>query len=621
MDREEFIRLAVEALQKVDLSPSGPGGPSSSSPISSSRVAGLTATSHNSHNDESASIRGGVLYDRLTYDYAQLTDAELREILRYIHSSHKKNGDMLLLKRVFLLDHSSNDTYNKNGSSNNNRSQMVVASTVMENVQHGSSSVCASAALWQELFGLHIFFLLSHRDSEICFGEDTMQVIVSSYHVLDEAAAWESGRLVDACEQCIMRLTSWQSSSDEDEVMRAVVERFDVVCKILVDTISKMGTRARSSVVVGIFDMLLHCHCRLVEQQQGGVVLFILRMFRRRVAYIAASSIVLSSHEDNISTLIPYGQMMKILVDVVSPEVAMTRPCDLSSDDALGVDTAVCLEYTVGAVMNAHLKSVKSSLENILIQKGLYNYCIQTFIQSVRSRDSANAQQQQQQGGGVATALVLMACFSFDLRQWSLRVPGYVSAWQLYSDKEKNGGLSCRVLTVTWDVISSSSEPRHQHPVLTILHTLFCRDDGFVLGRDTDCTCSGGTEECGCLAMQQEHQQHKLGNLIQALEVLGRLSTALQYSVDSSKISMDDEMYQDLMEQIDAMRSDCRERMQATMAHSRRHVDAQDDITSTSPHTKTRPIIDSYRYCDTLLKDLKLILLNTTSISSNMKRE
>lgn len=624
MDREEFIRLAVEALEKQvekDLSTSSTSG----------RAGGGLSPSHHQRDDTHLLVRERyeTLYDRLTYDYAQLNEGELREILLYVFGHHptQKNGHIALLKRTFLVvdqDNDRNDT--------NTRSQVVVASTVMENIQRGSSSVCASGktkitALWQELFGLHVFFLLSHRDEEICFGKETMQSIMSSYNGLDEAGAWESGRLMEACEQCIMRIVStWQS---EDEA----VERFDLVCSILVDVIAKMGN-VRSSLVVDVFDMLLRCHDGLPE---GGMVVFMRRMFRRRVAYIAASSIVASSYEErNGINSIPYGQMMRILVDVVSPEVAM-GDYSRGEHDALCVDTAVCLEYSVGAVMKARLPSMKSSLENILIQKGLYNYCIQRFI-----RDGCGKAQQQQEGG-VATCLVLMACFSSELRRWGMRVPGYVAAWESYfkSDEEKNGAFCThRVLSVTWDaVIKTSSDVTHgHHPVLTVLHTLFCRDGeaGFFVfvPRDDNNNCTNNNRDtsdekvsCAALVEQQQLEQRELGNLVQALEVLGRLCAALRYSyptVDSSS------MYQDVMERIDAMRSLCRERqMQAGI---RRNKDAPDDDdvkkkeTPVFPQTEARPLVDSsssYRLCDTLLKDLKLILLNTTtsSSSSGMKRE
>jgi hypothetical protein len=290
-------------------------------------------------------------------------------------------------------------------------------------------------------------------------------------------------------------------------------------------------------------------------------------------------------------------------------------------------------------VMKARLPSMKSSLENILIQKGLYNYCIQRFI-----RDGCGKAQQQQEGG-VATCLVLMACFSSELRRWGMRVPGYVAAWESYSksDEEKNGAFCThRVLSVTWDaVIKTSSDVTHgesHHPVLTVLNTLFCRDGEaglfvFVPRDDDDNNNNRNASDekvsCAALVEQQQLEQRELGNLVQALEVLGRLCAALRYSyptVDSSS------MYQDVMERIDAMRSLCRERqMQAGIRRNKDAPDDDDDVKKKETpvsQTEARPLVDSssssYRICDTLLKDLKLILLNTTTTttsSSGMKRE
>lgn len=548
MERDEFIKQAIQALNDV--------------------VGSLDdfKAGNTPHTSDGEGIRYEKVYEKLMYDYPDVSEMELKALVMHV-SSYKGNSpkdrnesaSLMLMEEIF-----GTECIHDDGDGMLRRKAL----TVVENMQRGAQSL---SGVWQELYGHHVFSLLLKDRQDIVsyedfFGKDGCQV---REVVLDEETAWSSGRLGTALHRCISQATS------SSLAMTTMEAQMDVLFEFLKYSLVQSIHRGHTSVVNAVYDAVLGCCCK--DGAQGSVQ----SMVRSRVSYMTASLLI----ECRMDVGLKHGYVERVLMDVLPPEVNCTR----KGEPVLIVAAAACVEYLVRyGIRNTSMKSWKTRFERDLIRSGMYNACIQEFIRLTKEEGPCHGELYI-----LARALVLVACFSEELRSWSVRVPGYSDAWNRYTHAPP-------VLKTTWRVVSSMpGDEGHIH----VLQGIF----------DTNSTLIP-TARSDMESLEEEEQRMQL--LIEHLSTLVVITTALRGAAYNPHNAPREETMSRIKQERDAIHDriatlspadDSLPMIHEEEDHNKKHHGA-------SPSQRQRPLllIQSYRECDGLLKHLSFSLRDST---------
>jgi hypothetical protein len=551
MERDEFIKRAVEALKEV---------------VESWDDTGRGTKSLVNDGDD---IRHADIYQKLMYDYPDVNEAELKALVVYVSRystgsgpQDHRQGSAYLIEEMFgsHVAHDEDPMLRRK------------ALTVVENLQRGAMSC---SGVWQELYGLHAFSLLS-RD---CGGESRRIVSYEDLfgkegcHVrdiaLDEEGAWTSGRLVTALQGCISHMSLSTCEAD-------IECRMDILFELLKHTMVQSIDRGHMIVVHAIYEGLLGC----VEGLQG----YLQSMIRCRISCMTAALIM----ECGMDVELKHGHVQSILMDVLAPERDSRRGKE--DEGVLVVAGAVCIEYLVRyGIRHGGMKSWKSRFENGMIRSGMYNACIQEFIRLTKQEEPSLGEL-----STMSRALVLTASYSEDLRSWGVRVPGYSDAWHRYTHASP-------VVGVAWKVVSSTpGSDRH----MLVLEQFFIESSEYSQFLPSREDCKDSLEE-------EEKWAHLLN---EHLSTLVLITTALRSAIDSS----DSTRRNEIISRIDKERDAVHGRI-ARLSHADdplRLIEQADTKEHEQPRQPSLLLIRSYRECDGLLKSLSFSLKDSTVYTS-----
>ena len=559
MDREEFIRLAVQALEEqlVSCSPS-----SSLSPSSRAVVEQGKPPSKKEEGDWGMDRRD--LYARLTFDYPLFEDDDdAASLIRFCTTDMERGAQGIIASYMMEAD---------------GRARR----TIMENLHRGASSDQGEGqvVLWQELYGLHLFYTIGMVDIPLdihdeyyktFFWPDTLDTLLSN-------DAWESGLLVRACEACLNRIVV---GADDERMQRM---------NIFMSLLQQVCRRSRK-VAHAVYSMLLawkaaDAHAAMVKE------------FRVLLGHMTANIVM-------DSDIVTWSDVLRVLTDMISVELADRHHTETKS---LVLAAAACIEYLVRTMPK--VPSSQSRIEGIMIQKGVYICCIQAFIR-------------EPQCTACARVLLLLACYSDQLFQWACRVPGYCMAWNTLQESchdDDDGGktaslhrrdvpalkLEERMLCAMWNgiMMSHASTQEHGNSTYEIVPPSLISDIV------TSCTMDRGEED-------EEEEEEREGNETNAImmpevammtEVKHMLTTLLlvcsillthkhkEKAPNHGKIIR---VVLPAQETVGSLRASCRQRIQFLRMH---HTD------DSNRRTAATAVLEVLQSCDTLLKRVDVMM-------------
>lgn len=539
MDRDEFITRAVEALEQLGCSVFG-----------EEKSATNTTARYNdgmiTNGDQSVSD----IYEKLLYDYPDVNEMELRACIRFVASwnvgTGMRDGDAtvstssLLLREIFGRDIGETNTteehrrmigQQKEPSRRREDAELDQmlrrkAVTLVENMQRGAQS----SGLWQELYGLHVFALLSHghggsrrhNGMEILSYEDVVGEKGCNVQdvLLDDAAAWESGRLAMAWKECVTYMCdSFSYDKRKEDLVEDLETRMNVLFDLMMYSAVQSMNDGHASVVNAMYDMMLDWSAGAKNRSKTSVRC--MAVITRQISRMTASLIM----ECRTQLILNHDHVLRILTEIVGPEVDGLRGKQSADTVLLIMAAAVCIEYLVrySITRNVRLKSWIDRFESDMIRCGIYNACIQGFISLTKDIEHSASTT-----GDICTlskSLVLVGCFSDRLRAWCLRVPGYVDAWGRYIES----GKASPVVTTTWMVLSSMPENATDGHI-RILQEIFCTESP---KRDGERFLPSQNESIVCTANEAvdslDAEQLWVSQLVSHIATLGLVSLALRH--------------------------------------------------------------------------------------------
>ncbi|KAI8107660.1 hypothetical protein M9435_002688 [Picochlorum sp. BPE23] len=563
MDRQEFIRLAVQALEEQL---------ASSSPSSRAAVDQETPSSEEHHHqqeedDDDWRKDKGDLYARLTFDYPLLEDDDdAVSLIRFCTTDMERGAEGVIASYMMEAD---------------GRARR----TIMENLHRGASSDQGGGqvVLWQELYGLHLFFTISMVEIPLdihdgyyktFFWPDTLDTLL-----LDDA--WESGSLVRACETCLNRIVV---GADDERIQRM---------NMFMSLLQQVCRRSRK-VAHAVYSMLL-------AWKTADAHAAMMKEFRILLGHMTANIVM-------DSDVVTWSDVLRVLTDMISVELADRHHSDTKS---LVLAAAACIEYLVRTMPK--VPSSQNRIESIMIQKGVYICCIQAFIR-------------EPQCTACARVLLLLACYSDQLFQWACRVPGYCMAWNTLRESchtEDDGAktasldgrdvptlkLEERMLCAMWNGIMMSHASTQEHGNFDTYDII---PPSLLSDIVSSCTLinHGEEEEEG---KEEEEKKGKETNAIMMMteasmmtEVKHMLGTLLLVCstllTQKHKAPAQGKIISAVLpaqETIGSLRASCRQRIQFIRMH---HMD------DSNRRTAATAVLEVLQSCDTLLKRVDVIM-------------
>ena len=546
MDREEFIRLAVQALEEQLVCCS----PSSSASPSTGNVGQGGALASTAEGEGEGRLRE--LYARLTFDYPLLED----------------DDDAVSLIRFCRRDMECGEVIASYMKAEDGRARR----TIMENLHRGASSDQGGGQvlLWQELYGLHLFYAVGMVDIPLeihdvyykaFFWPDTLDTLL-----LDDA--WESGSLVQACETCLNRIVA---ESDDERI-----QRMNIFMSLL-----QQVCRRSKKVAHAVYSMLLAWK---TEDAHAAMV----KEFRVLLGHMTANIIM----EFNILT---WSEVLRVLTDVISVELGDRHHSDTKS---LVLAAAACLEYLLRTMPK--VPSSQNRIESIMIQKGVYICCIQEFIREPQCTPCARV-------------LLLLACYSDQLFQWACRVPGYCMAWNTLRDSCHDeiktvsyGGrdipalqLEERMLCAMWNgiMISYASTQEHGNDTYDIIPSSLLSD---IVSSCTQDDAEGGEGgDTNASMMAEASMMTEVKHMLTTVLLVSSILLPQKHSEKASAHGKITCAVLPAQETLVSLRASCRQRIQFIRMH---HID------DSNRRTAATAVLEVLQSCDTLLKRADVIM-------------
>ena len=539
-DRDAFIRECVRALEGLAVGQSGA---------------------------DDADDATAELYDRLSFDFPDLSAGELARVLAWVCKALRGGDRASLCSRAtdgrlhpvlgLVLGAGegcsgpAGETWC--GASRDPASALAtVFDTLKEKAQ--SSSSTEDAALWQQLYGAHVFGLLAHGPEGLVWGLLESPEGAISYQGLTNESTW-TGVFVPTIKDALHRLVHGTGAPGTPRRREAA---FGVLEALV------LGTQS-STIATVVFEMLFDV-CGSGGRSSVGV-----RAARVRVSRMVAAACLADGRLVSLDTA---KRALFDLVDLVEP----TKPVlERSTVATREMDEQRSMVLMAGGVLLEHVvhqqlkrggsKSVRQSFEEEMVRRGLWGVLVSSMVSFVSSADSApESERDAATRTSLARGLVMASAYSPELHAWAIRVPGYAAVWARRSDKEVDevDQFDTAVLRAAWSALSMDVDgqaPRH----VRFLREVFC-------GRSADkLTEAGG---------------------LPTLEMVERLCWALEVQGGGH-----DTGSRDTVERIEAMRVVVRERI---LAAERARVIDEDKQRRLS----TLPEVERLRHVDRMLKGL-----------------
>ena len=511
-----------------------------------------------------------VLYERLSYDFPEFSADDLSRVLTMVYdalsepvgglprdgSSDKRLPPVLQL----LLGARASPSPALRGGSMAPRGTVrdpeSALATVFDTLREKAQSSSDDVPLWQQLYGAHVFAMLASSPEEVL----EAQKGAISYHGLTNASIWK-GRFVTVIQEQLNRMIG-------DGAMPSARKRWDAALGVL----NELVLCSRSSeIATAVFSILLDV-CVSGSASSRDV--------QARVARMVGAACLTGDHvvTQEVARRTLFELVGPVLEDVPSgsrrsdPHEQVVRVMMLMAG-------SVCLEHIVHHMVTKRdgRGSARQDFESTMIRRGVWRHMVSSMAQidlagqyGVPTRLS------------LARALVMTSAYSDELRAWSLRVPGYATAWEQHGvdDRDSRDDRDCgddrevdmdtTILLAAWSTLNTTSdkqEPRH----VRFLREIFCAEGPRRLTPDN------------------------AENALRALELTERLCRALEVS---------DAVYggdRDILRQIEQTRAAVAERILA--AEAARPVRGTDDD-GNSRRLSTLPEVERLRRVDRMLKGL-----------------
>ncbi len=416
MDRDAFIGDAIRALEA------------------------LTTTSKSPER----------VYDQLCYDFPEIDDLELQQLLRYVYdcalsddpSRPRRHGVLGLL----LGDDRPADADGEDGTPLSPASPSrlpltleTVLNTLKERADSSSpdssSTSTSTSTTWQALYGVHVFALaLTAPDAvRVRFGSGLGTI--PHYLGMNNEALW-SGRFLTVVAAMLLR--AMKGKTTDPALALSVLEG------------AVLGSSSRK-VASAVFTMLLD----VSASASASACTMASTRFRIATLRMVAAASLTRTHAE--AALVGPDVARRALFELASPTMDLE-----TSDPYVLMATSVLLEHSVWELVQRGTTRQRAEFARDLIDRGLWGkLCVAHGASPSPLPLSAAIH---------AKRALVMACACADeLRGWAVRVPGFSAAWArdgvaTDDDAEANADEGVEtVLRIAWSTLDDGEAPRRRH--------------------------------------------------------------------------------------------------------------------------------------------------------------
>ena len=415
MDRDAFIGDAIRALEA------------------------LTTTSKSPER----------VYDQLCYDFPEIDDLELQQLLRYVYdcalsddpSRPRRHGVLGLL----LGDDRPADADGEDGTPLSPASPSrlpltleTVLNTLKERADSSSpdSTSTSTSTTWQALYGVHVFALaLTAPDAvRVRFGSGLGTI--PHYLGMNNEALW-SGRFLTVVAAMLLR--AMKGKTTDPALALSVLEG------------AVLGSSSRK-VASAVFTMLLDVSA---SASASACTMASTRFRIATLRMVAAASLTRRTHAE--AALVGPDVARRALFELAGPTMDLG-----TSDPYVLMATSVLLEHSVWELVQRGTTRQRAEFARDLIDRGLWGkLCVAHGASPSPLPLSAAIH---------AKRALVMACACADeLRGWAVRVPGFSAAWARAGvatddDAEANADEGVEtVLRIAWSTLDDGEAPRRRH--------------------------------------------------------------------------------------------------------------------------------------------------------------
>jgi len=420
MDRDAFVGDAIRALEA------------------------LTTTS------KSKSKSPERVYDQLCYDFPDLDDLELQQLLRYVYdcalsddpSRPHRHGVLGLL----LGDDRPADADGEDGTplwpASPSRLPLTletVLNTLKERADSSSpdSSTTSTSTTWQALYGVHVFALTLTAPDAVRARFERLGTI--AHYGMNDEALW-SGRFLTVVAAMLLR--TMKGKTNDPALALSVLEG------------AVLGSSSRK-VASAVFTMLLD-----VSASSSACTTESTRFRIATLRMVAAASLSRIHAE---AVLVSPDVARRALFELAGPAMDLE-----TSDPYVLMAMSVLLEHSVWQLVERGTTRQRAEFARDLIDRGIWGkLCVAHGASSSPLPLSAAIHAKR--------ALVMACAFADELRGWAVRVPGFAAAWArdgVGADDEADANANANanaddgvetVLRIAWSTLGDGGAPRQRH--------------------------------------------------------------------------------------------------------------------------------------------------------------
>jgi hypothetical protein len=446
MDRDVFIRECVRALE------------------------GLAVGNSGRNDADKADDAPAALYDRLTFDFPDLSAGDLARILEWVCGALRRGDDRNslgsraadeqlhpVLGLVLGVRAGPAWESSRGGTRDPESALATVLDTLEEKSQ--SSSPAEDVTLWQQLYGAHVFGLLAYGPDGLVEGLLEASEGSISYHGLARESTWMGGTFVSVTRDVLHGIVHETGLPGVNGVAVSTgrLRRSEAAFGVLEAVV--LGTRS-SAIATAVFEMLLDV-CGLEGPSSVGT-----RGARVRVARMVAAACLADGR------LVRLEMAKRALFELVEPvlgQLSGSRREEGEERSMVLMAGGVLLEHVVQEQMRCagSKSSAQQGFEEEMIRRGLWGLLVSSMASGTGLAPKGDRGAAARMS--LARALMMASAYSPKLHAWAIRVPAYAAAWappdsNTNDGDDDNNDVDAAVLRAAWSALSmcvDEETPRH----------------------------------------------------------------------------------------------------------------------------------------------------------------